>query len=245
MANGPLHPILARPARWIRRLGLAGSLLLASALLLAAPPAQAAQASGEGVLAQRIEHWPAWQLPAPLSRPGRADLLYPDWFLGAWQLSSSDGANTQVRFIATADGVVGDRAFNAEAIGRALLGGQLLSVANDPANPNRQIARLQGSDGRPLELESTVVGRRREQPDATELLVDELALQVLHGGGDPVVSRIETLSLFRRQADGTINAEQWQASYPSPALGLAAAAGRSDHVSLRLERVVPPGDPAS
>jgi hypothetical protein len=84
---------------------------------------------------------------------------------------------------------------------------------------------------------------------------DELALQVLHGPGDPRVSRVETLSRYELQADGQITADQWQATYPSPAYGLAAQPTGTDHVVLSLQRLdlnklsprpLPPGsDPAS
>ena len=62
-------------------------------------------------------------MPAPLTRPGRHDLVYPPWFEGAWQASDDDGSDYQVRFLRDRQGsVVGDRAFNASAIGHALLG---------------------------------------------------------------------------------------------------------------------------
>jgi len=203
-----------------------------------------------GVLAERAAQWPDWRLPAPLerpsNRPGHQDLTYPAWMEGGWRVRSDD-LDYQVQFERNANGaVVGDRAFNATAIGRALLGQALLQVANDPANPNRQIAALAGDQ----RLESTVVGRRSEQPDATHFWTDELALQVLHGPGDPRVSRVETLSRYSFRSDGSVATEQWQASYPSPALGLAAAASSSGHYSLELTPVspVPPparSDPAS
>lgn len=123
--------------------------------------------------------------------------------------------------------VVGDRAFNATQVGEALLGGQLLSVANDPANPNRQVALLRGD----LELESTVVGRRSKPEPAgvarevtqekdQDFLADELTLLVLHGPGGARISRVE----------------QWQASYPSPEQRLVAQASGSHHLWLLLSR---------
>lgn len=221
------------------------ALLTALLLLLpAAAPATAMAAvpspSPNGdPLEQRLAHWPRWQLPAPLPRPGRSDLEYPTWFAGQWQVSARDPDGMEpelhytVRFQADGRGVVvGDRAFNARAVGRAVLGDALLAVTNDPANPNRQIARL--SDDR--QLESTVVGRRSFQPDGESFLADELALQVLHGPGDPRVSRVETLSRYRRLGPDCIKAEQWQASYDSPADGLAARARRSWRGQLLLLR---------
>ncbi len=200
----------------------------------------AAALAGETVLEQRLSRWPTWSLPAPLPRPAQNDLIYPDWFAGHWQATSHDPSGREpdlhytVQFGRDARGrVVGDRAFNATAIGQALLGPQLLEVRNDPRNPNRQLAELQGDQA----LESTVVGRRSEQPADDQFIADELALQVLHGPGDPRVSRVETLSRYRRIAPGRIEAEQWQASYGSPAQGLRATVGRTWRGSLLLERL--------
>ena len=201
-----------------------------------------AAAAADTILERRLEAWPQWSLPAPLPRPGQADLVYPAWFAGSWQATSSDPEGLEpdlhytVRFGADAHGaVVGDRAFNATAIGRALLGEQLLRVRNDPANPNRQLALLQNDQL----LESTVVGRRRHQPQPDLFLADELALQVLHGPGDPRVSRVETFSRYQLISPDRIEAEQWQASYDSPAEGLTARARRSWRGQLRLERLDP------
>jgi hypothetical protein len=201
-------------------------------------------AMGPGVLAERATHWPEWRLPAPLERPsaraGHQDLNYPDWMAGRWQVRSDD-LDYEVRFNPDPGGaVVGDRAFNATAIGRALLGAALLQVRNDPANPNRQIALLAGDQ----QLESTVVGRRSESSNPTDFWADELALQVLHGPGDPRVSRVETLSHYSQNPDGTVTTEQWQASYPSPALGLAAAASSSGNFQLTLTPLSPDPLPA-
>ena len=217
---------------------LRGCCLAALVLLLQAPMALAASAAEP--LEQRLASWPSWSLPAPLARPGQQDLLYPAWFAGRWQATNQDPSGRepdlhyQVRFSLDPQGqVVGDRAFNAAAIGEALLGDQLLQVRNDPLNPNRQLALLTGDQ----RLESTVVGRRSTQASGTCFLADELALQVLHGPGDPRVSRVETLSRYRLVEPDRIEAEQWQASYGSPAEGLAADARRSWRGQLVLERL--------
>ena len=223
----------------------------AAASPVPAPPSQATLASP---LEQRRSSWPAWRLPAPLPRPGRGDLLYPDWFDGAWQVSSWEaGASPEsavhwrMRFLpGPAERVVGDRAANAAAVGRALLGDMLLAVRDDPDNPNRQLAQLRGGQ----RLESTVVGRRSEPAGAGRTFrSDELSLQVLHGAaGDPRVSRIETLSRYELQGEGAkrwIAAEQWQARYASPAEGLVATPLASSHWRLRLDPLPPESDPAS
>ena len=265
-------------------LGLPIALMLLFGLAPTAAPALAAVAPAPGVptaatataaadadwLDNRLAHWPDWSLPAPLPRPGHTDLAYPAWFAGTWRARSHDLSGQEpdlsyvVRFGPDRRGaVVGDRAFNAAAIGRALLGEQLQGVRNDPRNPNRQLAQLTGD----RQLESSVIGRRSTAPGAGGntgprddmaaatgtaeesaagsvarepagvFLADELALQVLHGPGDPRVSRVETLSRYRRLGPGRIEAEQWQASYGSPAEGLAASARHPWHGSLVLERL--------
>lgn len=201
-------------------------------LLIGAPASQAA--SGGSILEGRIDQWPHWTLPAPLRGPGRRDLSYPSWVEGFWLASGDGGERMALRFWRNDRGqVVGDRAFNARAIGQAVLGDQLLRVQNDPQNPNRQLAVLQGN----LELESSVVARRSEQHDPQSFLADELVLQVLHGPGEPRVSRVETISRFQLSDPDHIEVQQWQASYGSPAQGLAASAERSWNGHLRLERI--------
>jgi hypothetical protein len=239
------------------------STILALWLAVAAAAAPATAATGGAAapttgaaaspLEQRCAAWPTWRLPAPLPRPGRGDLLYPAWFAGDWQVSSWDaGASPEsavhwrVHFLPGPAGrVVGDRAANAAAVGRALLGDGLLSVRDDPANPNRQLAQLRGGQ----RLESTVLGRRSETSrEGSTFLSDELSLQVLHGVGDPRVSRIETLSRYERQGEGLaswIAAEQWQARYGSPAEGLVAAPQASSHWRLRLDPLPPGSGPAN
>ena len=190
-------------------------LLIGLTILLSGSPVWA-----QGSLEHRLDNWPDWSLPAPLPRPSnRDDLIYPDWFAGLWRVESIDLDAPDdppllhlARFQADRRGrLVGDRSFNATAIGHALLGDQLLRVEEDPDSANRQIARLKGD----LYLETTVTGRRQESPSTDTFLADELVLQILHAPGPPRLSRIETLSRYSRCGDA-ICAEQWQARYPDP-----------------------------
>ncbi|MCP9848094.1 POLO box duplicated region [Synechococcus sp. Lug-A] len=223
--------------------------------------------AGGGVLAERLADWPEWSLPAPLPRPGRRDLVYPDVFEGTWEVRSAEVApgstaplTYRVRFARNRHGeLVGDRAFNAAQVGKALLGPQLLTVANDPANPNRQLATLRGD----LSLESTVVGRRTEAAAGDRFIADELALQVVHGPGGTRISRVETLTRYELAAlpsgpgpSGTassagfdqpdrLHALQWQATYPSPEDGLAAVPLSTHRFSLDLQRIPTTPLPAS
>ena len=208
-------------------------LLISLTILLSGGPAWA-----QSSLEQRLNSWPDWSLPAPLPRPSnRDDLIYPDWFEGLWQVDSIDldapgdpPLLHQARFERDRRGrLVGDRSFNASAIGRALLGEQLLRVEDDPDSANRQIARLKGD----LYLETTVTGRRQDSPTADTFLADELVLQILHTPGAPRLSRIETLSRYSR-CDDAICAEQWQGRYASPGESLRDRAVAHHHYRLRF-----------
>ena len=174
----------------------------------------------------------------PLPRPAsRDDLIYPDWFEGLWRVNSIDAEEPdaaplthQARFQRDQRGrLVGDRAFNATAIGRALLGDQLLRVENDPDSANRQMAQLKGD----LRLETSVIGRRQHTADDGTFLADELVLQILHAPGPPRLSRIETLSRYERCGEA-ICAEQWQARYPAPGQVLRERPVANHRYSLRF-----------
>ena len=177
-------------------------------------------------------------MPAPLSRPAsRDDLIYPQWFQGRWQVESVDldaldqpALTHEARFISDSQNrLVGDRAFNAHAIGRALLGEQLLRVEDDPKSSNRQMAQLTGD----RRLETTVTGRRQLSPNADTFLADELVLQILHAPGPPRLSQVETLSRYQR-CGLEICAEQWQGIFPPPGENLRDTIKASHHYQLRF-----------
>ena len=208
------------------------ALLIGFSILLGGSPAWASP------LEQRLELWPNWTLPAPLSRPSsRDDLIYPQWFQGRWQVESIDldaldqpAITHEARFISDSQNrLVGDRAFNAIAIGRALLGEQLLRVEDDPKSSNRQMAQLSGD----RRLETTVTGRKQQAPDANTFLADELVLQILHAPGPPRLSQVETLSRYKR-CGLAICAEQWQGIYPPPGENLRDTIKSSHHYQLRF-----------
>lgn len=241
--SGPQPGHGGGPWSW-RPAGLLGLLLVLLSVGLG--PEQAL--AGADPLVVRQGQWPAWSLPAPLQRPGQADLVLPEWMLGTWSLrelepqappngerpggaaSDAPAATVSVRFVTNRRGqVVVDRAFNAFNLGRSVLGDSLLAVENDPRNPNRQLARLRGE----RLIDSTVIGRRRLSLDADSLLADELTLQIVHGPGQPQISQVEVLALYRRQG-ADVMVEQWQASYAEP--GESAEARRSSHRLLLLQR---------
>ena len=217
-------------------------------LLMGLPP----EAWGmDSWLHQRLDAWPQWQLPAPLPRPrAQQDLVYPSWFEGSWSVESIDlddhsTLRHPARFGATSSSrgaVVGDRSFNARAIGKAVLGEQLLGVEQAPDQVNRQLARL----AQDRQLETTVIGRRESPLDQPSFLSDELVLQILHGPAAPRISRIETLSRYRlcdppsrtstEGANNAICAEQWQARYGPPGDTLSAQPLHVNHYALTLTK---------
>ena len=212
------------------------ALLIGLTILLSGDPSWA-----QSSLGQRLDAWPDWSLPAPLPRPStNDDLIYPDWFAGLWQVESIDldapddpPLLHQARFQSDRRGrLIGDRSFNANAIGHALLGDQLLGVENDPDSANRQIARLKGD----LYLETTVTGRRQETPDVDTFLADELVLQILHAPGPPRLSRIETLSRYSRCGDA-ICGDQWQARYPDPGQTITNRAVSVHRYQLTMQQI--------
>lgn len=264
---GPLRRGLQTLLSLTLTLGLALALLC-----VVAAPAEAV--TTKTALLERQAQWPAWSLPAPLPRPGRNDLLLPDWMLGSWQLlelndaepdaaasarpapptppqpiqtpasapagpeasheASEEAEAVTVRFRADRRGrVVGDRAFNALNLGRSVLGDRLLGVEDDPSNPNRQLARLRGE----RLLESTVIGRSSLGLDGDTFLADELTLEILHGPGQPQISQVEVLALYRREGEG-VSVEQWQASYAGP--GGSSEGRHSSHRLLQLQRLPAP-----
>ena len=228
-------------------------------LLLVGPskPALAHNTQNSKQLETRLEAWPSWPDPAPLPRPRtNQDLVYPDWFEGLWEVESLDLlANGKVdeslpplQHLAQfqrnqQNDVVGNRAFNARAVGQALLGKQLLSVEQAPDQVNRQLARL--SDDR--FLETTVIGRKQSLIDASVFLSDELVLQVMHGTRAPRLSRIETLSRYQPCPDdstaesiGRICVEQWQQTYPAPGEASESFVQRASRYKLTLTRLQDP-----
>ncbi len=230
----------------LRILPLCLSLLLV--WLMALPAAAAA-------LTDWVAAYPAWRSPAPLAPVTReSDLVYPDWFAGHWQVTSTltameaplapeivspgfEGNRTlldqpitfEVRFgpreqplapMGTllalpplpSRQVVGDRAFNGEAIARAYLGEAVQTVEANPTTPNEQLTRLR--DGR--ELLAVVTARSTEQPQPDHFLAAERSQQFFRGANAPLLNIVETTSDYHREADGRITADQFTAIYLSP-----------------------------
>ena len=198
-------------------------------------------ASPSSQLSQRLEEWPEWRKPAQLPRPNNNDdLVYPTWFEGLWHIDNQDlddidaeQIQHQARFQPDGQGrMVGDRAFNALSIGKALLGEQLLRVEDDPNSANDQMAQLKGG----LRLETRVISRDQSTPDNNTFLSDEIVLQILHRPGPPRLSQIETLSRYQRSSNQNINGEQWQAIYPPPGQSTSENAIKFHHFKLIMQR---------
>jgi hypothetical protein len=116
------------------------------------------------LLQNRLETFPHWQKPPSLP-PAQGDLIYPDWFAGDWQVTStlleqvaplspaitSPGFESNrrwlnqpvqfpVKFGRNPQGqVIADRVFNGASLARAYLGDAVQQVKLDPQSVNRQV----------------------------------------------------------------------------------------------------------
>lgn len=189
-------------------------------------------------LAERLAQFPNWQTQPSLEAPA-GDLVYPDWFAGTWQVTTTlvdlaaplapdlitpgfrnnqaqlnQPVRFQVRFqTATGQGIVADRAFNGLNLARAYLGqAAVLAVKIDPKTPNRQITRLR--DGG--QLVSLATGRATETPGGDQFITSELWQQLFRHRPQVYFNQVETTTAYRRLPDARISADQITAIYLSP-----------------------------
>lgn len=154
-----------------------------------------------------------------------ADLYYPDWFLGRWQVVATlesfeapqgqygdrdsieraiqeqgRSVHYQVRFYRNEQGkVIADRAFNAKSITEAYLGPKTVrEVVFDPQRPDRQtVLLLSGS-----RAELYITQRRSQSPEPSQFNTLEFYRQVLGTlTGVPKTQDIEAVTLYRRGPD--------------------------------------------
>ncbi len=116
------------------------------------------------LLLNRQKEWPNWHLPSPYPNCLKnQDLFYPDWFVGLWEVESTDlnvpDSETQVhlaKFIYDDSfALIADRKFNAKSIGKAFLGDELIDINDQINSSNGQIALFKGGSF----LESKVITR--------------------------------------------------------------------------------------
>ncbi len=186
-------------------------------------------------LSERKLIWPDWYFPSFLKRPGfRDDLIYPDWFVGLWNVNSKiDDENNEApifhsaKFVYNSSGeLIADREYNTKSYALSSKNSGFLSVKNDPTSPNRQFAKL--TEDR--YLETKVIGRQQEEINNNIFITDELILQILHTSDFSRVSQVETLTEFRKcgfdgdnlnaTSDFDICGEQFQAIYNQPGQSL-------------------------
>ncbi len=203
------------------------------------------------LIKRRLSDWPEWRLPGPFKHIAlEKDIVYPSWFNGTWIVKSTDLKNNEkesLRYEAkfklnSLNEVIGDRAFNALSVGKAVLGDQLLRVQDDPKSPNRQVATFD----KQIFLESKVIGRHQFFEDESSFFVDELVLQIFHNFDISRIKRVETLSKFQLCNDSIsdfeklsqqiICGEQWQAVYPGPGESLGSKPTQTSHYYLTFRR---------
>ena len=134
----------------------------------------------------RVNHWPEIYLPNFKFSDTSKDLIYPIWFEGSWLVTSQDIINDseepvmyKVNFIKNySDLIVGNRAKNAESIGKAIFCDTLIKVVNDPQSINNQISYLKDD----FYIDSRITGRNQIQDDDI-FFADELVVQTVHKFG--------------------------------------------------------------
>ena len=202
-------------------------------------------------LYERKSIWPDWRLPSSIKRPGlKDDLIYPDWFEGVWDVTSeieSDQNQEPVihsaKFILNTSGdLIADREYNTKSYALSTKTGGFLSVKNDPKSPNRQFAKL--TEDR--YLETKIIGRLQENIDNNIFITDELILQILHTPEFSRVSRVETLTEFKKcgsiqnnkinMSDFNICGEQFQAIYNQPGQNLISLPIKTEKSKLILRK---------
>ena len=152
-------------------------------------------------LENRVNKWPEIYLPNFKFSDTSKDLIYPKWFEGSWLVTSQDIINDseepviyKVNFFKNdSDLIVGNRAKNAESIGKAIFGDTLIKVVNDPQSINNQITYLKDD----FYIDSRITGRNQIQDDDI-FFADELVIQTVYKQGAARVNQVETISKFQQ-----------------------------------------------
>ncbi len=174
-------------------------------------------------IVKRKSSWPEWTLPAPFRWPKlKDDLIYPNWFEGEWDVVSSivgEDKEESIKHVAkffldSSNRIVADREYNTNSYAVNTKEKEFLFVKNDPNSPNRQFAQLINDRF----LETKIIGRMQERINADIFLTDELMLEILHSKSFTRVSKVETLTEFRKcnsdhENNFNICGEQFQAIY--------------------------------
>ena len=155
-------------------------------------------------LENRVNQWPEIYLPNFKLSDTSKDLIYPKWFEGSWLVTSQDIINDseepvmyKVNFIKNySDLIVGNRAKNAESIGKAIFGDTLIKVVDDPQSINNQISYLKDD----FYIDSRITGRNQIQDDDI-FFADELVIQTAHKPGASRINQVETISKFQKCSD--------------------------------------------
>jgi hypothetical protein len=191
-----------------------------------------------GALEKRLAQFPDWQSQPPV-QVAKGDLIYPDWFAGDWQVTTTltemvapfapevvtpgFESNRQfmdqpiafpVRFVKSGRGIVSDRAFNGMSLAKAYLGDRAVrAVKVDPKNPNKQVTLLRDE----RELASTVTARATES-EVDRFITSELFQQEFRSVSQLYFNAVENTTAYAKQSEGemAIVADQVTAIYLSP-----------------------------
>ena len=199
-------------------------------------------------LENRENQWPEIYLPSLKFSDTSKDLIYPKWFEGNWLVTSENLINLsekpvvyKVNFFKNASNeVIGNRAKNAESIGKAIFGNNLIKVVSDPQSINNQITYLRDD----LYIDSRITERNQVQ-DNDIFFADELVIQTAHKPGASRINQVETISKFKKCSEDkletieskkpTICGVQYVASYGSKVGDLSVHAIKTNKYKLKFE----------
>ncbi|MDJ0618000.1 MAG: hypothetical protein QNJ63_14860 [Calothrix sp. MO_192.B10] len=220
----------------IRQIWLGG--LIVCLLLLFCGGARA------GELSERLDNFPQWEKISSL-QPAKGDLVYPDWMLGEWQVTSTlvelvaplapdivtpgFTSNRQylhvpvkfhVKFIrqqpmSEVPNVVADRSFNGLSLARAYLGNETVIAVR--TDPNSPNRQVTFLRGE-RQLVSIVTDRGVEITPDGKFITSEAFQQLFRGGTRPYFNSVESTTAYRKlsTSNPAIAAEQVTAVYLSP-----------------------------
>jgi len=162
-------------------------------------------------LNERESLWPNWTLPSSNFSDIHKDLIYPDWFEGNWIVNSEamDDQNQpnvtyKVNFIKNEAGeIIGNRSKNAESIGKAIFGGNLKRIKNDPKSFNNQVTYFANDEY----LESRVT-LRKQVFDTDQFWADEFAIQTFHKPDASRINQVEVMSKFYQCKQDRVNFQE-------------------------------------
>ena len=167
--------------------------------------------------------WGTWDVTAKtaeIKAPAGEEFFGADGSYEAAQREIGDVVKYASRFVRRGSAALADRAFNVESITNAIMGKGSIVPASPAQDPNFLVFRIfppQDPSGNAFRAELKCIGRRFETVDENNFHVAETVRQTIWSEKNPNlaprIKDIETISLYRREADGRVSATQRTATF--------------------------------